>query len=116
MYFLQCFGLGQECCSAEQGGQPEYEGQVGDVIDEGVFNYGATIAGGFAHHKGKHQVCEAGAVGHDEGAEHGAFKTFAFHDMQAPDHHPIRQRKNGELKQGMCRVGLEGGEGAIDTC
>src|SRR5512135_283852 len=37
--------LGRGRRRAEQRGQPEYERDVGDVVDEGVFNDGAAIAG-----------------------------------------------------------------------
>jgi len=91
--------------SAEQGGEPEDEGEVGDVVDQTVLDDCAAVAGGLAHDQREHQVREAGAVGHDEGAEHGAFESLAFHDMQTPDHQCIRQREDEEQAQRVVYVG-----------
>ena len=108
MLLLLCGPLGFKHRRAEHGGHAKDESQVGGIVDEAVLEDHTAIVGGFAHDQSKHQIREPGAVGHDECAEYGPFKAFAFHGMQSPDHDSIGCDEDAELDQWLGSMGLDG--------
>ena len=79
-------GAGEDVHAPENGRQADEQRHVGDVVDERVGHHFRAGPAFGAEHEGKNEVAHAGAVGHDEGAEDGAFDAALGHGFQPPDH------------------------------
>ena len=78
--------FGQDVQTPDQGRQTDEQGQVGDIVDDAVFDDDCTAAALAAQGIGKHQIGKPGGVGHDQRAQHGAFEALALQYVEAVDH------------------------------
>jgi hypothetical protein len=83
----------------ENGGQPDEQREIGDVVDERVGHHFRARAALLGDEEGEDEIPDAGTIRHDERAQHRALEPVRAHRFQPPDH-SSEHREPGAVRSG----------------